>query len=110
MLTARSAGSEQETGALSQHHRAVAGEAYQRCLMRAHDPFQRVVIFAQHAHDGFGLGARREGGEAAQIAEHHDDLDAPAIENAVVTRAVDQFGHLRREKALEPVDAFRALL
>ena len=57
-----------------------------------------------------GSALRREGGEAAQIAEHHDHLDAPPVEHAVVAGAVDQFGHLRREKALEPADAFRALL
>src|SRR6185503_15181775 len=34
----------------------------------------------------------------------------PAVENTVIADAVDQLCDLRREEALEPTDAFRALL
>ena len=78
--------------------------------MRADHPFESVVVLTQHAHDGFRLCLSREGGEAPQIAEDHDHFDAPPVEHAVVTRAVNQLGNLRREKALEPAYAFRALL
>ncbi len=78
--------------------------------MRADHPFESIVVFAEHADDDFGLGVGREDGEIPKITEYHDHFDAPPIENALVTGAVNQFGHLRREKALEPVYVFRALL
>ena len=77
--------------------------------MRADYPSKSVVVFAQHALDGFGLRVGREGGEAPQVAEHHGHLDAPAIEHAVAAGAVNQLCHLRREEALEPAYALRAL-
>jgi hypothetical protein len=52
-------------------------------------------------------GERRE---PAQVAEHHDHFDALAVEHAVIAGSIDQFRHLRREKALEPVDTLRMLL
>ena len=78
--------------------------------MGAHRFLDGIVVSTQHADDRFGVGARRECGEAAQVAEHHDDLDAPPVENAVVADPVDQFSHLRREESLEAADAFRAFL
>src|SRR2546425_3644684 len=43
----------------------IAGEALERRLELEHEPSQRVVVLAEHAHDLLGLGGLGEGGEAA---------------------------------------------
>ena len=62
------------------------------------------MVFAQEIEDFLGFGSFGEGGVAAQIAEHDDDLAAMAFEDLLVALRDDQFGKLRREKALQPSD------
>ena len=63
------------------------------------------MILAQHRHHLLGLGGLGESGEAAQVAEHHGDLAAVALEQLLVARRHDQLGELRRQEALQPADA-----
>jgi hypothetical protein len=58
------------------------------------------VQLRRPTHRGFG-----EGGVAAQIAKHDDDLASMAFEDLLVTVRDDEFGKLRREKALQSSDA-----
>jgi len=51
-----------------------------------------------------GLGRLGEGGVAAQIAKHDDDLAAMAFEDLLVAVRDNEFGQLRREKPLQPPD------
>ena len=67
-------------------------------------PPHRDVILAQHAHDLLGLGGLREGGEAAQVQEHHGDLAPMALQRVLGVAADDQLGELGREEALEPLE------
>jgi hypothetical protein len=60
------------------------------------------VVVAQHGHDLLGLGGLREGGEAAQVEEHHRDLAPVALERVVGVAGEDQLGELGREEALQP--------
>ena len=47
-----------------------------------------------------------ERGKAAQIAEHHRDLAAVAVEQRLVAvGGGDQLRHLRRQETLQPADA-----
>ena len=64
------------------------------------------MILAQNCHDLLGLGRLREGREPAQIAEHHGDLAAVAVEQLLVAARQDELGDLRRQEALEPAHAF----
>src|SRR5215469_11050635 len=51
-----------------------------------------------------GSAVSGEGGVAAQVTEHDDDLAAMAFEDFLVTVRDDQFGKLWREKSLQPPD------
>jgi hypothetical protein len=59
------------------------------------------MVLAQKIEDLLGLGGLSEGGVAAQIAEHDDDLAAVTFKNALVTLRDDELGELRREKPLQ---------
>ena len=63
------------------------------------------MILAQHAHHLLRLRGFGEGGEAAQVAEHHADVAAVAFESVSSPDVTQQLGDLRREEALEPADA-----
>src|SRR6516162_8159481 len=76
ILTALSAGSGIGTGSLKKHHDAVARELVERALELANEGPQRAMILAQEVEYLLGLGSLREGGVAAQVAEHDDDLAA----------------------------------
>ena len=52
----------------------------ERALERGDDRPQRGVVVAQQRHHLLRLGALGKGGEAAQVAEHDDDLAAMAFE------------------------------
>ena len=93
---------------VDEDHDPVAGKVKQRRLMARRDGADGFVVFAQHGHDDFGFRARGEGGEAAQIAKHHDDVAPLPVEQPV--RVLDQFRDLRREELLQPVDPLRFLL
>ena len=62
------------------------------------------MIFAQEVEHLLGLGSLREGGVAAQIAEHDDDLAAMTFEDFLVALRDDQLRQLRREEPLQPPD------
>jgi hypothetical protein len=62
------------------------------------------MILAQEVEDFLGLGGLGEGGVAAQIAEHDDDLSAMAFQEFFIALGDDQFGELRCEKPLQPSD------
>jgi hypothetical protein len=87
------------------HHQSVAGEALDRALEFVNDDTDARVIFAQEAHHLLRLRGFGEGGESAQVAKDDRDLPAMAFERAIVTRRQDQFGHLRRQEALQAVHA-----
>ena len=67
------------------------------------------MVFAQEVEHLLGLGGLGEGGVAAQIAEHDDDLAAMAFEDFLVALRDDQLGKLRREKPLQPPDPAQLL-
>ncbi len=106
ILTARLVWSGERDRRVEQHHDAVTGIAVERALV-AEDQFaKRCVIFAQHVHDLFRLGALGERGEPAQVAEHHRHLAAVAGEQRLMAvRRSDQLRDLRREETLELADA-----
>jgi hypothetical protein len=62
------------------------------------------VVFAQEIEHLLGFGGLGEGGIAAQIAEHDDDLAAVTFKDLLVALRDNQFSKLRREKALESPD------
>ena len=66
---------------------------------------QRAVVFAQEIENLLGLGRLGEGGVAAQIAEHDDDLAAVAFENFFIALRDDQLSKLRCQKPLQSPDA-----
>src|SRR6516164_882593 len=63
------------------------------------------MIFTQEVENLLRLCGFSEGGVAAQIAEHDDDLAAMAFEDLLVALRDDQFGKLRRQKSFQPPDA-----
>ena len=60
------------------------------------------MVLAQHAHDLLGLGGLGEGGEAAEVEEHHGHLAPVGLERVLGAAGHDQLGELGREEALEP--------
>src|SRR5262249_26261075 len=85
---------------IEEHHDPVAGELVERALELADKRPQRAVILTQEFEDFFRLRGLGEGGVAAQVTEHDDDVAAMAFENFLVALRDDQFGELRCEKAL----------
>ncbi len=95
---------------VDEHHQAIARKARERRGIFGDDLAQCLVVFGEHPHDLLGRGSGREGGEPPQIAEHRHDLGTAALEHAVVTLAVDEFGHLGCQESLEFGNALLALL
>jgi hypothetical protein len=62
------------------------------------------MVLAQKLEYLLGLGGLGEGGVAAQIAEHHDDLAAMAFEDLLVALRDDQLRQLWRQKPFQPPD------
>src|SRR5215471_10182971 len=89
-------------GVVEENHDPITRELVERPLELADQRPQRAVIIAQEIQHLFGLCGLGEGGVAAQIAEHNDDLAAVAFEYLLVAPRDDQFGELRREEALQP--------
>src|SRR3954469_4110992 len=77
---------------VEEHHDPVAGKLVERSLELAHKRPQCAVVLAQEIEDFLGLGSLSEGGVAAQIAEHHDDLAAMAFEDFLVALRDNKFG------------------
>src|SRR3954464_9061943 len=69
---------------IEEHHDPIAGKLVERSLELAHKPPQRAVVLAQKIEDFLGLGGLGEGGVAAQVAEHDDDLAAMAFKDFLV--------------------------
>ena len=57
---------------IEDRHQPVAPEARYRRAEPAYDCAERPVVVAEDLHQLFGLGARRDGGKAPEIAEYHD--------------------------------------
>src|SRR5215472_10147426 len=91
-------------GIVEEDHHAVAGEALQRALVLEDELAHLRVILAENAHDLLRLGRLREGGEAAQVEEHHRHLPPMGFERVVGPARQDQLGELRREEALESAE------
>ena len=72
----------------------------ERALEAGDDRPHRGVVVAQQRHHLFRLGALGKGSEAAQVAEHDDDLAAMAFEDLLVVLRDDEFSRLRREKSV----------
>ncbi len=102
MRAARAAGVGDRHRVVEEDHDAVAGEALERAFVFEDQPAHRRVVFAQHAHHFLGLGGFGEGGEAAQVEEHHRDLAPVALQRIVGAAGDDRVGQLRREEALQP--------
>ena len=60
------------------------------------------VVLLQDAHHLLGLARLGERREAAQVAEHDDDLAPVALEERLVAGVDDQLGELRGQEPPEP--------
>ena len=89
---------------VEEDHHAVARETLERALVLHDERAHLGVILAEHAHDFLGLGGLREGGEAAQVEKHHDDLAPVGLEGIVGTAGHDELGELGREEPLEAAE------
>ena len=87
---------------VEEHHQAVAREPFQRALEPEDQVAERVVVLLQHAHHLLRLARLRERGEAAQVAEDHDDLAPVAGQERLVAGVHDQLGQLRAEEPAQP--------
>jgi hypothetical protein len=65
------------------------------------------MVLAQQVEHLFRLGGFGEGGEAAQVAEHDDDVAAVAFEDVLLAARDDHLGQLRRQKPLEAPHALQ---
>lgn len=73
--------------------------------MPVDNPAESGVVFGEHRHHLLGLGDFGEGGEAAQVAEHHRHLAAMARQRIPGRiRGNDQIGDLLGQEAAEPAD------
>ena len=72
----------------------------------AHDEFAdgRMVV-AQQGHYVFRVGAFREAGEPAEVAEERGNLSSMAFELFLTPRCNDQISHLRRQETPQPAHA-----
>ena len=64
----------------------------------ADDRPQRAVVLAQEVEHLLRLGGLGEGGKAAQVAEHDDDVAAMGFKDVFIAPGDDQFRQLRRQK------------
>jgi hypothetical protein len=94
---------------VDEDHHSVAGEPDQGGFMAGRDGSNGFIIFAQHGHNGIGLGVRGKSSEAAQVAEDRDDLTPLSIQQPLIG-VFDQFRYLWREELLQAIDALRLLL
>jgi hypothetical protein len=62
------------------------------------------VVFTQEVEYLLGLGSLGEGGVAAKIAKHDDDLTAMGFEDLLITLRDDKFCQLRRQKPFQSPD------
>ena len=96
-------------GVVEEDHEAVASEALECSLEAVDEVAQRAVVVGEHGHDLLGLHGLGERREPAEVAEHHGDLAAVALEKRLVARGDDQLDQLRREEPLQPADPFELL-
>jgi hypothetical protein len=89
---------------VEEHHDPVARELVERALKLARQWPQRAVVLAQKFEDFLRLSGLGEGGIAAQIAEHDDDVAAMAFEDLFVPLRDDQLRKLRCQKPFQPSD------
>src|SRR5262249_9533508 len=81
---------------IEHHHHAVTGIAFERTAILVYDHANRCMIFTQQSHHVFRIGAFRETGKAAQIAEQRGDFSAVAFELLLRPGSDDEIGYLRR--------------
>ena len=67
------------------------------------------MVLAQKIEHLLGLGCFSQGGVAAKVAEHDDDLTTMAFEDFLVTLRDDEFGQLRCQEPLQSSDAAQFL-
>ena len=67
------------------------------------------MVLAQDRHHLLGLGGLGERREAAQVAEHDDDLAAVALEERLVAGVDDELDELGREETAQPADPLQLL-
>src|SRR5262249_25818535 len=96
-------------GIVEKHHDPVARELVERPLELADQGPQRAVILAQETQHLLGLGGLGEGGVAAEITEHDDDLLTMAFKDFLVALRDYEFGKLRREEPLQAPDTAQFL-
>ncbi len=90
---------------VEKHHHRVAGETLQRAFVCHHQLTHGSMKTVQHFHHLFGFGLVGEGGEAAQVEEHHADLAPVRLEHVRATRN-DGLTQLRREEAFQTAQRF----
>src|ERR1041384_5964334 len=83
-------------GVIEENHDPITAVMVESALVARHNRPERGVVDAQQGHDLFRLGALGEGGEAADVAEHDDDLATMTFEDAFVAMGYDQVCQLWR--------------
>src|SRR5205814_8677515 len=91
-------------GIVEKDHDAVTGELVERTLEWANERPQGAVVFAEEVEHLFRFGGFGEGGVAAQVAKHDDNLAPVAFEDFFVALRHDQLRKLRCQETLEPPD------
>ena len=85
-----------------QHHESVAQKTFQRAFVFENEFAKLRMVIAQHGHHLFWLGGLGERGKAAQVPEDDGDIASMTVEQTLVAFTENEFGDLRRKKALEP--------
>ena len=91
-------------GIVEEHHDAITRELIKRALILTDQRPQCAMVLAQEIQYFLGLGGLSEGGVAAQIAEHDDDLAAMAFQDFLIALRDDQFGELRCKEPFQSSD------
>ena len=82
-----------------QNQHAVAGLVLDGAAASRGGGADGVVVLAQDLDHALRRGRRRKGGEAAQVATHHRELDGLLVGRALQTAPAHHLRDLRREKA-----------
>src|SRR5262249_19238888 len=89
---------------IEEHHDAVARELVERPFELSDERTQSAVVLTQEVEHLLRLGSLGEGGVAAQVAEHGDDLAAMAFEDLLVPLWDNHFVERRCQEALQTPD------
>src|SRR5262249_53602652 len=86
-------------------HPADPGMALRRAAIFVYDPANRLMVVTQKRHHVFRVGAFREAGKAAQIAEQRGNFSTMAFELPLCSGGYDQIGYLRRKETAQSAHA-----